>query len=316
MILVSSLTLVACKDLDLDPKPYILAEAFLANIGGLVTLVSSVPNILVGVAAGIGFLEFLKISLPLCLIIGLITFYLLAHLLGIGNASSNKEKQILKSRVEAFDEWSVVKDRKSFYFSVVIMIAVLFLFSVADLLGVGLEYIAVAGGVIMLVLSHVDIEKVLRELDWNIIFFVGSLFIVVKGLSAAGVLDGPAKLLVSTTGNYLISMVFILWIVGFLSSIVVDIPLTVLFIPIVQEMGGILGTDPGLFWWAMILGLGLGANFTPVGSSSTIIGLSALKREGKFVSFKEFTILGLKVCTLQLAVGMLYLTLLHLFFGY
>jgi Na+/H+ antiporter NhaD/arsenite permease-like protein len=59
MVLVSSLTIVACKDLDLDPKPYILAEAILANLGGLVTLVSSVPNILVGVAAGISFLDFL-----------------------------------------------------------------------------------------------------------------------------------------------------------------------------------------------------------------------------------------------------------------
>jgi Na+/H+ antiporter NhaD/arsenite permease-like protein len=111
-------------------------------------------------------------------------------------------------------------------------------------------------------------------------------------------------------------MIFILWIVGLLSSIVVDIPLTVIFIPIVQEMGSILGTDPRLYWWALILGLGLGANYTPVGSSSTIIGLSALRREGELVSFKEFSTLGLKVCTVQLVIGMLYLIFLHLFFGY
>jgi Na+/H+ antiporter NhaD/arsenite permease-like protein len=316
MVLVSSLTIVACKDLDLDPKPYILGEAFLANLGGLVTLVSSVPNILVGVAAGIGFLEFLKTSLPLCLFIGVITFYLLAHIMGIRKVKAYEENQVLKRRVEAFDEWSIVKDRNAFYSAAAIMIVVLLLFAVADLLGVGLEYIAIAGGVFMLVSSHVDIEKSLRELDWSIIFFVGSLLVVVKGLSAAGVLDAPAKLLVSTTGSYLFSMIFILWIVGLLSSIVVDIPLTVIFIPIVQEMGSIIGTDPRLYWWALILGLGLGANYTPVGSSSTIIGLSALRREGELVSFKEFSTLGLKVCTVQLVIGMLYLIFLHLFFGY
>ena len=59
MVIVASLTMVACKNLDLDPKPYIFAEAIFANIGGLMTLISSVPNILVSLVAGISFLEFL-----------------------------------------------------------------------------------------------------------------------------------------------------------------------------------------------------------------------------------------------------------------
>jgi Na+/H+ antiporter NhaD/arsenite permease-like protein len=316
MVLVSSLTIVACKDLDIDPKPYILSEAILANLGGLITLVSSVPNILVGVAAGIGFLDFLEISLPLCFIVGFITFYLLLHLFKVKNINIDKEDLNLQNRVEAFDEWSVVKNRKSFYISAFIMILVLLLFAIADWLGVGLEYIAISGGVFMLVFSRVDIEKTLSELDWSIIFFVGSLFIVVKGLSSAGVLDAPANLLVSTSGSFLFSMISILWIVGILSSIVVDIPLTVIFIPIIEEMGSILGTDPRLYWWAVIFGLGLGANYTPVGSSSTIIGLNALRKEGKSISFKEFTMLGLKICTIQLVIGTLYLSFLHLFFGY
>jgi Na+/H+ antiporter NhaD/arsenite permease-like protein len=247
---------------------------------------------------------------------GIMTFYFLVYILKIRDIKSNKNSQILKNRVEAFDEWSVVKDRKAFYSAVILMAAVLLLFTVADFLGVGLEYIAFAGGVFMLFFSRVNIEKSLREIDWSIIFFVGSLFVVVKGLSAAGVLDAPAKLLVSTTGSYLFSMISILWIVGILSSIVVDIPLTVIFIPIIQEMGSIIGNNPILYWWAVIFGLGLGANYTPVGSSSTIIGLNSLRKENKFVSFKEFTTLGLKVCTSQLVVGMLYLSFLHVVMGY
>jgi Na+/H+ antiporter NhaD/arsenite permease-like protein len=316
MVLVSSLTIVACKDLDLDPKPYILGEAIFANLGGLVTLVSSVPNILVASAANIGYLEFLQTSLPLCLTISVITFYLLLYILDIKKVKSDKERQVLKHRVEAFEEWNVIKNRTAFYSAVALMIIVLFLFTITDVLEVGLEYIAITGGTFMLILSRVDIEKTLRGLDWSIIFFVGSLLVVVKGISAAGVLEAPARLLVATSGNFLFSMVSILWIVGILSSIIVDIPLTVVFIPIVQELAVVLGSDPRLYWWAVIFGLGLGANYTPVGSSSTIIGLSALRKKDVFVSFKEFTILGLKVCTIQLMIGMFYLSFLHLFLGY
>lgn len=313
MVLVSSLTIVACKNLGLDPKPYILAETIFANLGGLLTLVSSVPNILVGVAAGIGFAEFLITTLPLTLILTGVTFFLLVRLLGIKTSQSPEEKRNLKRRVDAFDEWSVVKDRRAFYAAVIVVIAVLLLFAVGDVLGVGLEFIAIAGASVLLVLTRVDVERIFRELDWSIIFFVASLLIVVKGVSLVGVLDAPASVLEGVaTNNFLGAVLAVLWIVGTLSSVVVDIPLTAAFIPIIQEIAGVVAGNPRLLWWAVILGLGLGANFTPIGSSSTIIGLSVLRHQDQPVSFAEFTRLGAKVCTVQLIVGSIYLAALQL----
>jgi Na+/H+ antiporter NhaD/arsenite permease-like protein len=313
MVLVSSLTIVACKNLGLDPKPYILAETIFANLGGLLTLVSSVPNILVGVAAGIGFVEFLVTTLPLTLILTGVTFFLLVHLLGIKTSQSPEEKRSFKRRVDAFDEWSVVKDRRAFYAAVIVVTAVLLLFAVGDMLGVGLEFIAIAGAVVLLVLTRVDVERTFRELDWSIIFFVASLLIVVKGVSLVGVLDAPASVLEGVaTNNFLGAVLAVLWIVGTLSSVVVDIPLTAAFIPIIQEIASVVAGNPRLLWWAVILGLGLGANFTPIGSSSTIIGLSVLRHQDQPVSFAEFTQIGVKVCTVQLIVVSIYLAALQL----
>jgi len=48
MIIVGSLTVVACKRLDMEARPFLLAEAFLTNVGGLLTLISSLPNIILG----------------------------------------------------------------------------------------------------------------------------------------------------------------------------------------------------------------------------------------------------------------------------
>jgi Na+/H+ antiporter NhaD/arsenite permease-like protein len=105
----------------------------------------------------------------------------------------------------------------------------------------------------------------------------------------------------------------VLWVVGLLSSIIVDIPLTAAFIPIVQSITLSLGSGSFLLWWAIIFGVGLGANFTPIGSSSTIIALGVLRRQQK-VSFKEFSKMGIVVCTIQLVVGSLYLFGLYFLF--
>ena len=58
MIIIDSLTVVACRKLTLDPKPFLITEAIMTNVGGLLTLISSIPNIIVGKAADISYLTF------------------------------------------------------------------------------------------------------------------------------------------------------------------------------------------------------------------------------------------------------------------
>jgi Na+/H+ antiporter NhaD/arsenite permease-like protein len=127
-VLISSLTIVACKNLGLDPKPYIFGEAIFANLGGLLTLISSVPNILVSLAAGIGFLDYLLVSIPLSVIVGVVSFLLLLRILGIRGAETEEDMDALRMKVDSFDEWSVVKDRKAFRNMILVIGAVLVLF--------------------------------------------------------------------------------------------------------------------------------------------------------------------------------------------
>jgi Na+/H+ antiporter NhaD/arsenite permease-like protein len=314
MVIVASLTMVACKNLDLDPKPYIFSEAIFANIGGLMTLISSVPNILVSLVAGITFVEFLIFSIPLSLIIMIVTFQVLIRLFNLRNPISDIQQADLFKKVEAFDEWSVVKDKRTFYRSLVIMSVTFVLLALSDFFGIGLGFIAIIGGVMMILVSHVDTEKILHGIDWSIIFFVASLLILVGGLTAAGILQSFSNTLINlASSNFLIIVISVLWIVGLLSSVIVDIPLTAAFIPIVQVITNSLGPGSVLLWWAIIFGVGLGANYTPIGSSSTIIALGVLRKQQK-VSFKEFSKIGIKVCTIQLIIGSLYLVALYYIF--
>ena len=314
-VLISSLTIVACKNLGLDPKPYIFGEAIFANLGGLLTLISSVPNILVSLAAGIGFLDYLLVSIPLSVIVGVVSFLLLLRILGIRGAENEEDMEALRMKVDSFDEWSVVKDRKAFRNMILVIGAVLVLFVVSDWLNYGLEFIAISGAASSILLTGTKVETILSKLDWGIIFFVGPLLVLVDGFSQLGLIRQLSVAIVNfSSGNYILLGVTLIWLVGILSSLIVDIPLTAALIPIVEEASVILQREVSLLWWALIFGIGLGANYTPFGSSSTIIALSVLRKE-QDVKFSEFSRVGIIVCTIQLFIGTLYLILNELVFN-
>jgi len=311
IMIMGSLTMKIARDLDLDPKPYMITESILANLGGLVFLVSSVPNIMVGVAAEISFLGFLAVSVPLSLILLGVTFFVFKRVFG-KRVFGNGESRVARVSIGSLDEWSVIKDKGKFYRSVAIMITVLVFFAIGDVLGVGLSVIAITGSVFMLLVTGVDMEDALRKVGWSTIFFIIGLFVIVGALNEVGVLSRLAVLFTSGTGgNVPLSILSVLWVAGLTSAFVVDIPATAVLIPVVQDAAGLLGPGSFLLWWALIFGIGLGANFFPFSSSSTIIGLKILRKK-KHVSIKEYTKIGATVCTIQLVVASFYLIGLYL----
>ncbi len=306
IMIIGSLTMRIARNLDLDPKPYMIIESILANLGGLVFLISSVPNIMIGVAAEISFLGFLAVSGPLSLVLLGVTFFAFKRVFGMGKAG------VASASMESLDEWSVIKDRGKFYRSVALMITVLTFFAIGDLLRVGLPVIAITGSVFMLLVTGVDMEDALRKVGWSTIFFIMGLFVIVGALNKVGVLSMLAALFTSgTRGNIPLSILSVLWVAGLTSAFVVDIPATAVLIPVVQDAAGLLGPGSSLLWWALIFGIGLGANFFPFSSSSTIIALKILRKK-KRVSIKEYAKIGVTVCTIQLVVTTFYLMTLYL----
>ncbi len=85
MIIIGSLTAVSLDKLGRNDKllGFLLIEGLLTNVGGLLTLISSVPNIIVGTTAGIGFVDFFVKSSPYVLVVTVITIWLGARRFGI-----------------------------------------------------------------------------------------------------------------------------------------------------------------------------------------------------------------------------------------
>ena len=125
MIIVGSLSGVSLKKLKKENLllGFLLTEGLLTNIGGLLTLISSVPNIIVGQTAGISFVKFFVVAAPFVLLTTVVTIYMGAKIFSIKALSNESEKLEAKMLVESFDENEGIPSEKSFYSSLVILLA-------------------------------------------------------------------------------------------------------------------------------------------------------------------------------------------------
>ncbi|MEL7337717.1 MAG: SLC13 family permease, partial [Planctomycetota bacterium] len=64
MLILTSLVLVICRSLQYRPLPLLLSVAICANSGAIATFASGLPNIMIGTAAEIPYVQFLRVSLP------------------------------------------------------------------------------------------------------------------------------------------------------------------------------------------------------------------------------------------------------------
>ncbi|MCA9705526.1 MAG: hypothetical protein KDK70_06755, partial [Myxococcales bacterium] len=106
MIIVGSLTGVSLRKLGRESLllGFLLVEGLLTNVGGLLTLISSVPNIIVGTAAGISFVQFFLAAAPYVVVSTVVTLLMGARLFGIRGLTGEQERAEAAELVSGFDE--------------------------------------------------------------------------------------------------------------------------------------------------------------------------------------------------------------------
>lgn len=292
MIIVGSLTAVSLEKLELREKllGFLLIEGLLTNVGGLLTLISSVPNIIVGTAAGISFVDFFVVAAPYVLVASVITLVLGAKMYGIRSVAPEQRAEAA-ARVASFDENDGIESRTFFRFAAAMLVAFIVSIAASSVFDypLGMGFVAMAFGIVMLLRFKGTVDRFYRALDWDLLLFFAFLFIVIDVMEHARVLeligDGLAHVIAlndlapgAGTAATLVSSA------GF-SAVTDNIPLAAMLSKILQGMQPL--DDPRL-WWSVVFGANLGGNLTPIGSASTVVAVTLMHKYGLAMSFGQF----------------------------
>ncbi len=303
VLLVGPMTLAITNILKVDPVPYIITQIMASNIGGTATLIGDPPNIMIGSAAKLSFVDFIMntgFATLLVVIVGLICMYFI-----YGRKLFVTDESIAK--VMQLDEQKAIKDRKLMHESVAVIIIVALCFIFHDQLGVESCTIAIAAACLMLLIGGQEPEEIVLSVEWpTILFFIG-LFIVVGGLKKVGVITLLANGLLSLTGgNMIITMMVILWVSAIVSSFLDNIPFVATLIPMILTMQS-EGMDVAPIWWALSLGACLGGNGTLIGASANVVLSGISKNNGHPITFAQYFKIGFPMMILSIVVCSIFL---------
>lgn len=319
VLLIAPVTFQITKKLKLNPYPYLIMEIFASNIGGTATLIGDPPNILIGSALNLSFMDFVNELTPVVAV----TMVLLIIAFDLVYGRKFPTEARLRKAVLKMKEKDAIKDLPLLWKSLTILILVIAGFMAAEHLHIANGTIAMFGAMVMLLTytfgnSHDErdhkVEDAFGLVDWTTIFFFAGLFAIVYGLEQAGVLTLLGnKFIDYTDGSIEKAAMLVVWISAFVSTAIDNIPFVATMIPMIKTMEAGMGGRELMMpvWWALSLGACFGGNGSLIAASANVIVAGMAQREGHPIHFMRFLIWSIPVMLGSVSVAALYLHIRH-----
>ncbi len=303
VILIMPVTFFIAKQLEINPVPFLITEIFASNIGGTATLIGDPPNIIIGSAAGLSFMDFLKELTGVIAVILLVILFILM-LVFKKDLTSSPEKM---AKVAQIDNSKTITNYPLMIRSGLILAAVIIGFVLHDITHLETGITAMMGASFLLLFEKPT--EILNDVEWNTIFFFIGLFIIIGGLEASGGIALMAKWILDiTNGSQQAASMLILWASGFISGVIDNIPYTATMTPMLVEIQNVMGRDYTIpLWWCLSLGACLGGNMTIIGAAANVIVSENAAAKNHPISFMGFLKYGLIVMITSLLISSIYI---------
>ncbi len=303
VLMVAPVALTIAKKLKISPVKSIIAIAVSSNLQGAATLVGDTTAIMLGGYANLDFLDFfflngrpsmfwiVQVSAIVSTIVLLIVF--------------RKDNQPIH-----FGDRTVVTD----YFPSVLMVGTVALLIAASffpnkpgvtngLICMSLMIIGVVREMIRSKSTKVIIETA-KSIDYFTLLLLTGLFIVIGGITEAGVVDEISTLFVKISQNNVFVMYTLLvWASVLFSAFIDNIPYIATMLPVTAGIANLMGIDPLVLYFGLLSGATLGGNLTPIGASANITALGILHKEGHETSTSEFMKISVPFTLAAVATG-------------
>jgi Na+/H+ antiporter NhaD/arsenite permease-like protein len=289
-IMATPLVVRLCRTSRLPPVPFLLALATGSNVGGTMTLTGTPQCMLIGRFSGISFARYAGVMAPIGLVLLAVTsaFLVIAFRRSLAGT--------IVSPVPA----AMPLDRPRARRFVACLAAVV----VGGIAGLPLAWVALAGACLVALLKRSEPTENLARLDWPLLLFFASLFVVIGGVAHAGWIDDAVRgldpLLSAAPDRRPVAFAgFSLAASNVFSNV-----------PFVLVLGhGYPAASPS-FWYQLALTSTLAGNLTLVGSVANLIVAEAASKEGVHLGFWEYGKVGAPLTLVTTAVGLGLLALL------
>jgi Na+/H+ antiporter NhaD/arsenite permease-like protein len=216
------------------------------------------------------------------------------------------------------EEAIIIENKDILKKGLLVLVGVIVLFSLQGLTHIEVSLVAIGGAAVLLAVTRIPVDKILREVDWPTLFFFVGLFVIVGIAEDAGLINMLAVIAIDITGgDSWLTFIVTIWLAGVGSAFVDNIPLTATLIPVIQS----IDSDPALapefgdgstfqfnpLWWALALGADLGGNGTLIGSSAGVVAVGLSEKLGHHITFNRWFRIGFPFMLITLTIGTIIL---------
>ena len=308
VLLIAPITLLITDELKTSPYPFLFAQILASNIGGAATLIGDPPNIMIGSAVGISFMDFVIYVAPLMPFVFVATLIIIKMMW----AKDLVVDEANKAKIMEFKEDEALTNIPLLKKCLIVLSGVIIAFIFHGALHLQPATIALFGAAILLLVTGEEFHHVFEKLEWTTIFFFIGLFIVVHGLVDVGAIGLLAGEMLALTNNDVTTATYmILWVSAVASALVDNIPFVATMIPMIEEMAPALGGEEAIkpLWWALSIGACLGGNGSIIGASANVIVAGFAARAGHPIGFFKFMIAAFPLMLLSIVMGHIYMYL-------
>ena len=303
VLLVGPMTIAIAKMLEINPVPFLMTQILASNVGGTATLIGDPPNIMIGSAANLSFMDFLKNT-------GVAVVLVIVFMIVMMRFVYKKEIEVEgldTSKIMNLDPDKSITDKPLLIKGVVVIILVILGFIFHDQIGMETSVIALTAAAVMLIIGGVNVDNAIQDVEWTTIAFFMALFVVVGGLTETGVIKQVAAVIIErTAGHPVMMMLILLWASALLSSFLNNIPFIATLIPLVIALKAD-GMDAEPLWWAISLGACLGGNGTMIGASANVVLSDISTKHGYPITFKSYLRVGMPFMLGSVFISMVFL---------